>query len=131
MIFMALLHASHAGPVEASCLLPAVINYLMCCGMKLVWSLSQNETQTEPVLLAIERQRLNMPERGRMRKHSSHVHSLDSPTGGAAPATPGSSESSPHPSKRVIPPTPSSSASRQISEDDAPLVSPRNSSPRC
>ena len=92
--------------------------------------LSQNETQTEPVLLAIERQRVNMPERGRMRQHSSHVHSWDSPTGGAAPATPGSSESSPHPSKRVVPPTPSSSASRQISDDDAPLVSTRNSSER-
>ena len=92
--------------------------------------LSQNETQTEPVLLAVERQRVNMPERGRMRQHSSHVHSLDSPTGGAAPATPGSSESSPHPSKRVVPPTPSSSASRQISDDDAPLVSTRNSSER-
>jgi hypothetical protein len=110
--------------------------------------LSQNETQSAQALLAIEQQRVIMPERGRIRKkpsvrqppmlsfvsnvsHASSPHyyivlqpvnsSLDLSTGDPAPATPGS-ESSP---KRAVPPTPGSSASRQtISDDDVLLISP-------
>ena len=47
----------------------------MCCGRGVCGvlglsfiCLSQNETQPEPALVAIERQRVNMPEFGRMRK---------------------------------------------------------------
>ena len=50
---------------------------------------------------------------------------MDSPKQGAASASPGSSESSPLLSKRVVPQTPGSAASQKFSNDDALVATPQ------